>query len=109
MASTEAGHKYMVEEAGMIPAFNSVTLKPEGYLTQSVADWMNSGKIYSWQYTKVPTDFGISNLGPVYDQFVNARINVDEFCDLVKAEVAKIPELLRADDAAAGEDGNEEE
>ncbi|MDD2395806.1 MAG: ABC transporter substrate-binding protein, partial [Sphaerochaeta sp.] len=36
MATTAEGHDYMVNKAGMIPAFKSVTLKPAGQLSQAL-------------------------------------------------------------------------
>ena len=36
---TEAGNKYMVVDAGMIPAYSNVKLNPTGQLSRSVKSW----------------------------------------------------------------------
>ena len=38
MVFTEEGHNFMVNEAGMIPAFSTVSLNPAGQLSKSVQD-----------------------------------------------------------------------
>ena len=45
---TDAGQNFMVNEAGMIPAFANVKLSPAGQLSKSVQEWSAAGKVYSW-------------------------------------------------------------
>ncbi len=69
LASTEAGHKYMVEEANMVPAFDSVTLVPSTPLSAAVLEWNQKGKAYAWWQNDLPSGFGMNTLGPIYELF----------------------------------------
>ena len=80
---TGAGNKYMVTDAGMIPAFTNVTLKPEGQLSTSVQDWNAAGKIYSWNQYYFTGDFRSKTLAPIYNQFATGSITKTKFIDLM--------------------------
>jgi len=81
---TELGQKYMVEEAGMIPAFGNVELQPKGKLSQSVQSWTAEGKVYSWNQYLFAGEFRDNVLGPIYDQLAQGAVTVDEFVELFK-------------------------
>ena len=83
MVATEAGHKYMVEEAGMIPAFANVKLNPTGQLSTSVQNWAARGKIYSWNQYLFTNEFRDQVLAPIYNQFALNEITKDEFTSLL--------------------------
>lgn len=76
---TEAGHEYMVTEAGFIPAFSTVSLSPTSPLSQSVQEWAAEGKVYSWNQYYFSEDFRNNTLGPIYNQFASGAISRDEF------------------------------
>lgn len=84
MVYTELGQKYMVEDAGMIPAFGNVKLQPKGKLSQSVQSWTAEGKVYSWNQYLFAGEFRDNVLGPIYDQLAQGAINVDKFIELFK-------------------------
>jgi raffinose/stachyose/melibiose transport system substrate-binding protein len=90
MASSPEGHKYMVTDAGMVPAFKSVRLNPDGQLSKAVQEWANTGKIYAWQQNEMPDGFGMNTLGPVFHQMASGAIDVAEFVRLYSAAVATI-------------------
>jgi len=90
MASTPEGQDYMVNGAGMIPAFKSVTLSPAGALSQSVQQWANAGKIYNWKQNDMPSGFGMNGLGPIFTEMAAGRLDVAGFVDLVTTEVSNI-------------------
>jgi len=79
LASTQAGHEYMVNEAGMVAAFKSVTLLPAGPLSQAMVEWMNAGKIYAWWQNDMPSDFGMGTLGPIYTNYANGNLTKAQF------------------------------
>jgi len=79
MVFTAEGNKYMVEEAGMIPAFANVELNPTGKLSKSVQEWAAEGKVYSWNQYLFSGDFRDQTLAPIYNQFALGVINKDEF------------------------------
>ncbi|MBI9099094.1 MAG: extracellular solute-binding protein [Spirochaetaceae bacterium] len=78
---TDEGHNYMVNEAGMIPAFSPVTLSPSSPLSQSVQKWVADGKVYSWDQYYFSEDFRNNTLGPIYNQFAGKQINKAQFID----------------------------
>lgn len=93
MVSTEAGQDYMVNKAGMVPAFASVKLEPAGDLSRAVMKAAAAGDIYSWGFGMMPDGFGQNNLGPVFELLAQDAIDVATFVDMVTAEIAKIPTL----------------
>jgi len=94
MAGTPEGHAYMVEEAGMVPAFKSVTLVPSGPLSKAMVGWSAAGKIYNWQQYKMPDGFGMNTLGPVYELLASGALDQAQFVDMMKAAIATVPSLL---------------
>jgi raffinose/stachyose/melibiose transport system substrate-binding protein len=80
---TDAGHNYMVNEAGMIPAFATVDLNPAGQLSKSVQSWVADGKVYSWNQYNFTNDFRDQTLAPIYNQFANGDISKGEFIDFM--------------------------
>ena len=90
MASSPAGHNYMVTEAGMVPAFKSVTLKPPGQFSIAVQEWANAGKIYAWKQNDMPSGFGMDTLGPIFEEMAAERIDLAGFIQKVTAAVAAI-------------------
>jgi raffinose/stachyose/melibiose transport system substrate-binding protein len=84
LALTEAGGTYMVEKAGMIPAFSNVTKKPTGQLSTSVQEWAAAGKVYSWNQYLFTGDFRDKTLAPIYNQFANGSIDKAKFVSLLK-------------------------
>lgn len=77
MATSEAGHDYIVNQIGAIPAFKSVTLEPSAPLSVSVAEWVSEGKIYSWNQYYFTEDFRNNTLGPIYASFATAVTDLD--------------------------------
>ncbi len=69
----------MVEEAGMVAAFKSVTLLPAGPLSQAMVEWMNAGDIYAWWQNDMPSGFGMDTLGPIYTNFASGNLNKADF------------------------------
>ena len=90
MASTPEGHNYMVNEAGMVPAFKSVTLQPSGPLSKALLAWSSQGKIYSWHQNDMPDGFGMNTLGPIFGQMASGEIDAPKFVDLFTQSVANI-------------------
>ena len=80
---TEAGNKYMVVDAGMIPAYKNIKMSPTGQLSKSVQAWAAAGKIYSWNQYNFTTDFRQKTLGPIYNQFATGSITKAQFIDLM--------------------------
>jgi raffinose/stachyose/melibiose transport system substrate-binding protein len=85
MVNTAEGNDYMVNKAGMIPAFSNVTLNPTGQLSKSVQKWSAMGKVYSWNQYYFTGDFRDLTLAPIYNQFANGQISKAKFVELLTA------------------------
>jgi len=90
MASSPEGHDYMVTQAGMVPAFKSVTLQPPGPLSRAVQEWASQGKIYAWQQNEMPSGFGMDVIGPIMAELGSGGIDLTQFVQLVTDAVADI-------------------
>ena len=90
MASTPEGHDYMVNRAGMVPAYNSVRLQPPGQFSRAVQEYANAGRIYAWQQNELPDGFGMNILGPIFAQLAAGQIDVQGFVRLVTQATAEI-------------------
>jgi len=90
LASTTEGHDYMVNQAHMVPAFNSVTLVPSTPLSAQVMLWNQNGKAYAWWQNDMPSGFGMEVLGPIYTLFANGTITKAEFIEQITAEIENL-------------------
>ena len=93
LATTDAGHDYMVNKASMVPAFTNVTLEPATPLSKSVMEWNAAGKTYSWQQYKLPDGFGMGTLGAIYELLASGAIDEPTFEQMMKDAIATIPSL----------------
>ncbi len=91
LAGTEEGADYMVNKAGMVPAFTNVTLLPAGPLSVSLMKWNAAGKTYSWQQYKLPDGFGMGELGKIYELLASGQIDEPTFEQMMKDKIAEIP------------------
>lgn len=85
MVFTDAGQNFMVNEAGMIPAYANVDLNPAGQLSKSVQAWAAQGNVYSWNQYQFSTEFRDQTLAPIYNQFATGRISKQQFIDQMTA------------------------
>jgi len=90
MSSTPEGQDYMVNKAGMVPAFKSCKLQPAGQFSRAVQEWASQGKIYAWQQNEMPDGFGMNTLGPVFAQMAAGQIDTKGFVNLFTKAVAGI-------------------
>ncbi len=79
IATTQKGHEYMVNEAGMIPAFKSVTLKPSGQLSQALMAANAKGGNYGVFFGMLPDGAGQNIFGPIFDLFAQNPDNTKQF------------------------------
>ena len=79
MVFTQEGKEFMVDDAGMIPAYSNVELNPTGQLSRSVQQWAAEGNVYSWNQYNFSGEFRDQTLAPIYNQFATGRINKQEF------------------------------
>lgn len=93
MATTSEGHNYIVKEAGMIPAFKSVKLKPEGQLSQSLMAANARGGNYGVFFGMLPDGAGQNVFGPIYDLFAQNPDNLEQFIMDMKKAIASLPSM----------------
>lgn len=93
MATTPEGHDYIVNKAGMIPAFKSVTLKPSGQLSQALMAANAKGGNYGVFFGMLPDGAGQNVFGPVYDLFAQNQNNFEGFIADMKAAIASLPTM----------------
>jgi len=92
LASTTAGADYVVNQAGMVSPFKSVTLLPSGPLSQAMLEWVATGDIYAWWQNDMPPGFGMDTLGPVYTNFAAGTIDETQFIAAVTDAIEAIPD-----------------
>ena len=91
MATTEAGANYMVNEAGMVPAFKSVSLLPSGQFSKALVEASARGGNYNWYFGMNPDGFNQYTLGPIFE-LLAVDGDVDAFIADVTAAFASIAE-----------------
>jgi len=90
MATEEAGHKYMVEEAKMVPAFSNVTLTPSTPLSANVVEWMEKDAKYTWLQNDMPDGFGMGTIAPIYEAFAKGDITKAQFIEQIAGKIEEI-------------------
>ncbi len=93
MAGTQEGHDYMVNKAGMIPAFKSVTLKPAGQLSQALMAANARGGNYGVFFGMLPDGAGQNLFGPIFDLFAQNQNDLPRFINDMKKAVADLPKM----------------
>jgi raffinose/stachyose/melibiose transport system substrate-binding protein len=83
----------MVNQAGMIPAFKSVTLKPSGQLSQALMAANAKGGNYGVFFGMLPDGAGQNVFGPIFDLFAQNPDNLDQFITDMKRAVANLPKM----------------
>lgn len=92
IALTEEGANYMVAEAGMVPAFKSVSVLPGGQFSRALVEANARGGNYNWRFGEMPDGFAQNTLGPIFDMFAQDTSDVNTLiADLTAAfaEIAK--------------------
>jgi raffinose/stachyose/melibiose transport system substrate-binding protein len=93
MATTPEGHDYLVNKAGMIPAFKSVKLQPKGQLSQALMAANARGGNYGVFFGMLPDGAGLNVFGPIYDLFAQNPDKLDQFIADMKKAVAGLPKM----------------
>lgn len=93
IASTPEGHDYMVNKAGMIPAFKSVKLQPTGQLSRALMEANARGGNYGVFFGMLPDGAGQNVFGPIFDLFAQNPDNIDQFISDMKKAVANLPNM----------------
>ena len=84
MALSEDGANYMVNNAGMVPAFKSVSIQPTGQLSAALVEASARGGNFNWYFGQNPDGFNQGTLGPIFELFGLDR-DVEAFVNDVTA------------------------
>lgn len=95
IAATAQGHEYMVKKAGMIPAFKSVTLLPEGQLSRALVEANTRGGNHGVFFGMMPDGTGQNLFGPIYDLFAQQPDNMSRFITDMKNAASDLPILAQ--------------
>ena len=93
IAMTPEGQDYMVNQAGMIPAFKSVKLQPKGQLSQALMAANARGGNYGVFFGMLPDGAGQNVFGPIYDLFAQNPDKLDQFVADMKKAIAGLPKM----------------
>ncbi len=93
MATSPEGAEYMVNQAGMVPAFKSVTLKPTGQFSAALVEASAVGGNYNWRFGTMPDGTAQNVLGPVFDLFAQDHSDVNVLIKDLTDAIAKVPTL----------------
>ncbi|EFW38571.1 ABC transporter, solute-binding protein [Treponema phagedenis F0421] len=95
IAMTPKGHEYMVAKAGMIPAFKSVTLMPEGQLSKALVEANMRGGNHGVFFSMMPDGTGQNIFAPIFDLFAQHPDNSEQFIKDMKKAVAGLPAMSK--------------
>ncbi|MCH4889068.1 carbohydrate ABC transporter substrate-binding protein [Acidaminobacter sp. JC074] len=91
IATSEAGHNYMVNEVNMVPAFTNVTLTPSAPLSANVSEWLGvENGAYTWLQNDMPDGFGMGTIAPIYESFAKGDIDKAEFIKQIQAKIEEL-------------------
>ena len=93
MATTPEGQDYMVNQAGMISAFKSVTYEPAGQLSQALMAANAKGGNYGVFFGMLPDGAGQNVFGPIFDLFAQNPDDINGFIADMKRAVANLPKM----------------
>lgn len=91
IALTEDGAEFMVKDAGMVPAFDNVTLEPSGQFSRELIRYNKQGGNHNWYFALQPGDFGMNSIGPVMDLFAQDHSDASVLSKLLEDAVAQMP------------------
>ena len=74
MALSEDGANYMVAESGMVPAFKSVKLQPEGPFSKALVEASARGGNFNWYFGQNPDGFNQGTLGPIFELLATGTV-----------------------------------
>lgn len=93
MATTADGQDYMVNQAGMISAFKSTTLRPAGQLSQALMDANAKGGNYGVFFGMLPDGAGQNLFGPIFDLFAQNPDDIDQFVADMEVAIKGLPSM----------------
>lgn len=88
LALSPEGQKCLVEECGMISPYEGCTVEPKTPLALSLKAYVDAGKTYSWEWTKMPEGIAINATGAIFELYAKDSIDKDGFVDMMGTAIA---------------------
>ena len=88
-ASEEAGQKILVEDAGFISPFKSITFVANDPFAETITDYTKAGKTSAWHWLNNKEGLAQNALGVVYQDFAYGNLDTAKFVETVEKVVAQ--------------------
>ena len=88
-ASEEAAQKILVEDAGFISPFKSITFVANDPFAQTITDYTKAGKTSAWHWLNNKEGLAQNALGVVYQDFASGNLDTAKFVETVEKVVAQ--------------------
>lgn len=87
--SEDAGQKILVEKAGFVSPFKSISYVASDPFAQTISDYTKAGKTSAWHWLGNKEGLAQNALGVVYQDFASGNLDVNGFVDAVEKVVAQ--------------------
>jgi len=87
--SEDAGQKILVEKAGFVSPFKSISYVASDPFAQTISDYTKAGKTSAWHWLGNKEGLAQNALGVVYQDFASGNLDVKGFVDAVEKVVAQ--------------------
>lgn len=88
LATSEEGQNCLVKECGMISPYKTCTIQPETPLALNLKTYVDAGKTYSWQWTKMPEGIAQNATGTVFELYARGDVDKDKFMTMLTNAIA---------------------
>ena len=87
--SEDAGQKILVEKAGFVSPFKSISYVADDPFAQTITDYTKAGKTSAWHWLGNKEGLAQNALGVVYQDFASGNLDKAKFVDTVEKVVAQ--------------------
>ena len=88
-ASEDEGQKILVEKAGFVSPFKSISYVADDPFAQTISDYTKAGKTSAWHWLGNKEGLAQNALGVVYQDFASGNLDKAKFVDTVEKVVAQ--------------------
>lgn len=85
--SEDAGQKILVEDAGFVSPFKSISYVANDPFAQTISDYTKAGKTSAWHWLGNKEGLAQNALGVVYQDFASGNLDVNGFVEAVEQVV----------------------
>ena len=88
-ASEDEGQKILVEKAGFVSPFKSISYVADDPFAQTITDYTKAGKTSAWHWLGNKEGLAQNALGVVYQDFASGNLDKAKFVDTVEKVIAQ--------------------